>query len=272
VARCHGVQSALRKSTVAPRRGAAVLSLRVTRRLSPDGRRVEWLRDTVNVYAFHVDVPEGATKLDLEFQFLSAGDGNEGRIVTSPEMLNLQSHAATKSHRDAHRPARGILSGRGLPPRLCDATSGATLYRLQRSAEDRQSQASHAGRLSGETCARQSRGSEQLAVAAASTLAGSGQTAARRDYTASTATARLAPDGSTDVLGRSACSILPVAGANYVGPLLAEVQGYVDFAVGVLAVSKQPDAAPIVGGTGLATTHRRARHDRNDFGDQGTGS
>src|SRR5208337_2483399 len=58
--------------------------------IQADGRRVEWLRDTVNVYAFHVDVPEGATKLDLEFQFLSAGDGNEGRIVTTPEMLNLQ--------------------------------------------------------------------------------------------------------------------------------------------------------------------------------------
>ena len=28
--------------------------------------------------------------LELEYQFLSAGDGNEGRIVTTPEMLNLQ--------------------------------------------------------------------------------------------------------------------------------------------------------------------------------------
>jgi molybdate transport system substrate-binding protein len=37
--------------------------------------------------------------------------------------------------------------------------------------------------------------------------------------------------------------ILPVAGADYVGPLPAELQGYVDFAVGVLAVSKQSDAA-----------------------------
>ena len=51
---------------------------------------MEWLRDTVDVYAFHVDVPSGAKKLDLEFQFLSAGDGNEGRIVMTPEMLNLQ--------------------------------------------------------------------------------------------------------------------------------------------------------------------------------------
>ena len=37
--------------------------------------------------------------------------------------------------------------------------------------------------------------------------------------------------------------ILPVAGADYVGPLPAELQGYVDFAVGVLSVSKERDAA-----------------------------
>jgi hypothetical protein len=36
---------------------------------------------------------------------------------------------------------------------------------------------------------------------------------------------------------------LPVAGAYYVGPLPAELQGYVDFALGVLAVSKEPGAA-----------------------------
>jgi molybdate transport system substrate-binding protein len=37
--------------------------------------------------------------------------------------------------------------------------------------------------------------------------------------------------------------ILPVAGAEYVGPLPAELQDYVNFAVGVLAVSKHRDAA-----------------------------
>jgi molybdate transport system substrate-binding protein len=37
--------------------------------------------------------------------------------------------------------------------------------------------------------------------------------------------------------------ILPVAGADYVGPLPVELQGYVDFAVGVLAISKERDAA-----------------------------
>jgi predicted metalloprotease with PDZ domain len=59
-------------------------------RIKADGRTVEWLRDPVDVHAFHLDVPEGAIQLDLTFQFLSAGDGGEGRIVTSPEMLNLQ--------------------------------------------------------------------------------------------------------------------------------------------------------------------------------------
>ena len=37
--------------------------------------------------------------------------------------------------------------------------------------------------------------------------------------------------------------ILPVAVADYVGPLPAELQDFVDFAVGVPAVSKQPGAA-----------------------------
>src|ERR1700674_5797148 len=59
------------------------------------GRRVEWMRDTLDVYAFHVNVPTGATQLDVEFQFLSAGDGNQGRIVMTPEMLNLQWNSVT---------------------------------------------------------------------------------------------------------------------------------------------------------------------------------
>jgi predicted metalloprotease with PDZ domain len=59
-------------------------------KIEAHGRPVEWVRDTVDMYAFHVTVPAGATTLDLEFQFLSATDTNQGRIVTTPEMLNLQ--------------------------------------------------------------------------------------------------------------------------------------------------------------------------------------
>ncbi|HEV2954540.1 MAG TPA: hypothetical protein VGX95_00340 [Xanthobacteraceae bacterium] len=59
-------------------------------KIEAQGRPVEWVRDTVDMYAFHLTVPSGATTLELEFQFLSATDGNQGRIVTTPEMLNLQ--------------------------------------------------------------------------------------------------------------------------------------------------------------------------------------
>ncbi len=55
-----------------------------------DGERLEWIRDPVNVFAFHVDVPDDATVLDLEFQFLSAVDASHDRIVMTSEMLNLQ--------------------------------------------------------------------------------------------------------------------------------------------------------------------------------------
>ena len=54
------------------------------------GQRVEWTRDTVDMYAFHLTVPAGARSLDVEFQFLSATDENQGKIVVSPDLLELQ--------------------------------------------------------------------------------------------------------------------------------------------------------------------------------------
>ncbi len=61
--------------------------------ITANGKRVEWVRDPVDVFAFHVDVPAGAKTLDLEFQFLTSGTGNEGRVVMTPEMLNVQWNA-----------------------------------------------------------------------------------------------------------------------------------------------------------------------------------
>lgn len=58
--------------------------------ISAGGQRLEWRRDPVEVYAFHVDVLAGATALDLEYQFLSPTAGDQGRIVMTPEMLNPQ--------------------------------------------------------------------------------------------------------------------------------------------------------------------------------------
>ncbi|WP_448662180.1 M61 family metallopeptidase [Sphingomonas sp. CJ20] len=55
-----------------------------------NGKRVPWTRDPVDVFAFHIEVPAGAKKLDLEFQFLSATEPDQGRIVMTPAMLSLQ--------------------------------------------------------------------------------------------------------------------------------------------------------------------------------------
>jgi predicted metalloprotease with PDZ domain len=54
------------------------------------GELLPWRRDPVNVYAFHVDVPAGTSALDLGFQFVSPTQANQGRVVVTREMLNLQ--------------------------------------------------------------------------------------------------------------------------------------------------------------------------------------
>lgn len=61
--------------------------------VSAGGQRLAWRRDPVEVFAFHVDVPAGAAAVDLEYQFLSPTAGDQGRIVVTPDMLNLQWNA-----------------------------------------------------------------------------------------------------------------------------------------------------------------------------------
>jgi predicted metalloprotease with PDZ domain len=58
--------------------------------VSADGQPVTWSRDPVNMYAFHVTVPVGAKALDIAFQFLSPTESKMGRVVVTPDMLNLQ--------------------------------------------------------------------------------------------------------------------------------------------------------------------------------------
>lgn len=60
-----------------------------------NGQVLPWTRDPLNVYAFHVDVPQGASSVDVTFQFLSPQDRSQGRVVMTPEMLNLQWNAVT---------------------------------------------------------------------------------------------------------------------------------------------------------------------------------
>ena len=54
------------------------------------GQPLPWRRDPVDVFAFHVEVPAGTTSIEADFQFLSPTDANQGRIVATPDMLNLE--------------------------------------------------------------------------------------------------------------------------------------------------------------------------------------
>jgi predicted metalloprotease with PDZ domain len=59
--------------------------------LTSNGRRVDWTRDPVNIYAFHVQVPAGANGLEVEFQYAAPLVAGEGRtIMVTPEMLGLE--------------------------------------------------------------------------------------------------------------------------------------------------------------------------------------
>jgi predicted metalloprotease with PDZ domain len=58
--------------------------------ITAGGHPVEWVRDPVNVYAFHVQVPAGASRLDLEFDFASPLVRDQGRTVVTPDMVGLQ--------------------------------------------------------------------------------------------------------------------------------------------------------------------------------------
>jgi predicted metalloprotease with PDZ domain len=54
------------------------------------GKRLQWVRDPVDMHAIHVDVPSGVNALDVRFEYLSATSSADGRVVMTSEMLNLQ--------------------------------------------------------------------------------------------------------------------------------------------------------------------------------------
>ncbi len=54
------------------------------------GQSLKWKRDPIDVFAFHIDVPGGARTVEASFQFISATQEDQGRIVVTPEMMNLQ--------------------------------------------------------------------------------------------------------------------------------------------------------------------------------------
>jgi predicted metalloprotease with PDZ domain len=55
-----------------------------------NGRTLAWTRDPVEVFAFHLDVPAGATSVEAHFNYLSPTSDDQGRIVVTREMANVQ--------------------------------------------------------------------------------------------------------------------------------------------------------------------------------------
>ncbi|CAN7426802.1 M61 family metallopeptidase [Brevundimonas sp. LjRoot202] len=54
------------------------------------GERIEWVRDTVDPHAFHLDIPAGVTSIDVAFEWLTQPSNAVWRVVMTPEMVNLQ--------------------------------------------------------------------------------------------------------------------------------------------------------------------------------------
>ena len=55
-----------------------------------NGRKIAWARDPVDVYAYHIAVPAGAREVEARFDFLSPTAANQGRVVVTPELINVQ--------------------------------------------------------------------------------------------------------------------------------------------------------------------------------------
>ena len=58
--------------------------------ITANGQRLEWIRDTVEAWAFHVEVPQGVSEIVLDFQWITPQGDASGRRVMTPSMLNLQ--------------------------------------------------------------------------------------------------------------------------------------------------------------------------------------
>lgn len=55
-----------------------------------DGKEIPWMRDTVAVNAFHLDLPTGTRQVSARFVHTSPLQSSEGRVTMTQEMLNLQ--------------------------------------------------------------------------------------------------------------------------------------------------------------------------------------
>jgi predicted metalloprotease with PDZ domain len=58
--------------------------------VTADGKTVPWQRDSVDIGAFHIDVPAGTKAIKAAFQFLSPLDNASARVVMTPNMVEVE--------------------------------------------------------------------------------------------------------------------------------------------------------------------------------------
>ena len=59
-------------------------------RATANGVELKWVRDNLDVYAFHIPVPAGVSAIEVEFQYLSPTDRNQGRVVATPDLASIE--------------------------------------------------------------------------------------------------------------------------------------------------------------------------------------
>jgi predicted metalloprotease with PDZ domain len=59
-------------------------------RVTANGQELKWVRDTLDVYAFHVAVPQGVSAVDVEFEYVSPTGEGQGRVVATPDLASIE--------------------------------------------------------------------------------------------------------------------------------------------------------------------------------------
>ncbi|MET4729681.1 putative metalloprotease with PDZ domain [Lysobacter enzymogenes] len=59
-------------------------------RVRGNGQAIAWTRDPLDVYAFKLDVPQGVSELEVEFDMLTPTASGQGRVVMTADLLNVQ--------------------------------------------------------------------------------------------------------------------------------------------------------------------------------------
>ncbi|MBV7535841.1 peptidase M61 [Duganella sp. sic0402] len=59
-------------------------------KVSTGGKPLQWKRDPLDVWAFSIEVPNGASSVDVEFQYVSPVEANQGRTTFTNDILGVQ--------------------------------------------------------------------------------------------------------------------------------------------------------------------------------------